>query len=137
MWMATRQPNQLNTPISTKSGFRPRKVATDRLANFMNTQTEMIIWLLSFISALWFGAVAFRARRGWFAWALGGWLSGLVSATLILGLAEAAFIPLSHEAYIWFRIKSTGAAIFFLVVLGGFCWWQCRPMPPRQTEPRK
>ena len=53
------------------------------------------VWpfILAFVAAIGFGFLAFRARRNWVAWALGGAAFGLVTATFASGLANAAAVP--------------------------------------------
>ncbi len=84
----------------------------------MTGTIRSVPWLLALATALWFALMARKAGRSWFGWALGGGLFALVTATLTLGLAQAAFIPISTEAYISWRAKSIGAAILLIVCLG-------------------
>jgi hypothetical protein len=44
---------------------------------------------------------------------------GLVATTMVQGLGEAVFLPLSHEAIVLFRLK-TVAVVFGIV---GFLSW--------------
>jgi hypothetical protein len=62
-------------------------------------------WLISLTTAVWFGVLARRVRHNWLLWAAGGALFGLVSTTMIEGIGEAAFVPVSHEAVVLFRVK--------------------------------
>jgi hypothetical protein len=75
-------------------------------------------WLFAVVTAVWFGAMAFRARRNWVPWAGAGALFGLVTATIIMGLGEAAFMPISHEAEVRFRIKTIVATAAVVGILG-------------------
>ena len=61
-------------------------------------------WLLFAIAAVALGLFARRTGRAWFPWALIGGMSSLLMTTIILGLADALFIPVSHEGYLRFCI---------------------------------
>jgi hypothetical protein len=80
---------------------------------------DQLPWLLALITAFWFGAMARRARQNWFLWAVGGALFALASSTIILGLREAAFVALSHEADVQFQTRSVTSAVG---VVGGWGW---------------
>ena len=71
----------------------------------------MIPWLLSAGTAIWFGVMAYRANRRWFLWAFGGALLSLVVSTIVLGLCNAVFIPMSHHAYVVLRVESVALAV--------------------------
>jgi len=43
---------------------------------------------------------------------------GLVAATLVLGVFHAMYLPMSHAAYVKFRVESLGAACFVILALG-------------------
>lgn len=92
-------------------------------------------------TALWFGFMARRAGRNWLPWVLGGALLALVVTTLVFGVAEAMFLPVSHEAYVRFRIKSIAADTLAIVVLGlltTIVLWRPAPRSPaRGQEPTK
>jgi len=75
-------------------------------------------WLLAIGTAVWFGAVALRAGRNCFAWTIGGALFGLVASTLVLGVFHATYLPISHEAYVRFRVESLAASCFVILALG-------------------
>ena len=75
-------------------------------------------WLTSLGAAVWFGIMAYRGGRNWALWVVGGALFGLVTATLILGVAEAAFIPLSHDALVRFHVLMAILAVLVVAVLG-------------------
>jgi hypothetical protein len=78
----------------------------------------MMAWVLAFAAAVCFGAMARRAGRVWLVWAIAGGVFSLVTATFVLGVATAAFIPLSAEACTAFRIKSVAAAAAIIAALG-------------------
>jgi hypothetical protein len=75
-------------------------------------------WLTSLGAAVWFGIMAYRGGRNWALWVVGGALFGLVTTTLILGVAEAAFIPLSHDALVHFHVVIAIVAVLVVAVLG-------------------
>ena len=52
-----------------------------------------IPWPVAAATAIWFGVMAYGARKNCVVWAIGGGLLGLVFTTLIMGLAQATFIP--------------------------------------------
>jgi hypothetical protein len=79
---------------------------------------RILPWLFSLATAVWFGVMAYRARRSWLLWALGGALFALVTTTMIEGVGKAAFIPLSDEAVVMFRIKLAAVSAFNVVFLG-------------------
>jgi len=79
---------------------------------------QMLPWSFSLATAIWFGMMARRAGRNWVPWALGGALFALVTTTVILGVSQAAFIPLSHGAVVRFRIKTVAAACLIVGFLG-------------------
>jgi hypothetical protein len=78
----------------------------------------MTAWLLALGTGVWFGAMALRAGRNCFAWALGGALFGLVAATLVLGIWHSTFLPMSHEAYAKFHVESVASATLVILVVG-------------------
>jgi hypothetical protein len=78
----------------------------------------MVPWLLALATGVWFGLMARKAGRSWVQWACGGAFFALVIATLVLGLAEASFIPLSHDAEVSHQMKSIMAAVVLVVVPG-------------------
>lgn len=84
----------------------------------MMDSDRMIAWALAFVAAVWFGAMARQAGRAWLIWAVAGGVFSLVTATFVLGVARAAFIPLSAEACTAFRIKSVAAAAAIIAALG-------------------
>ena len=53
------------------------------------------VWpfIMALGAAVGFGFLAFRSRRNWIAWALGGAAFGLVTATFASGLANAEAVP--------------------------------------------
>lgn len=81
----------------------------------MSTVTS---WLFALGTAVWFGAMARRAGRNWFGWAVGGAIFALVASTLVLGVSHAMFLPVSHAAYSAYRAKSICAALLVIVTVG-------------------
>jgi hypothetical protein len=75
-------------------------------------------WLFSLGTAVWFGIMAYRARRNWLLWASGGAVFALLTTTIIMGIGEAAFVPVSYEAEVRFRIEVVGMAILTVGFLG-------------------
>jgi hypothetical protein len=75
-------------------------------------------WLTSLATAVWFGFMAYRAGRNWALWVVGGALFALVTTTLVLGVAEAAFIPLSHDAMVRFQALTAFVAVLVVAVAG-------------------
>jgi len=76
-------------------------------------------WVFFAATAAVVGLVAHRSGRGWFGWALVGGASSLVVTTLLLGVAEAVFIPISHEARLRFCTKT----IVAVVLMNALCGW--------------
>ena len=84
------------------------------------------------MTALWLGWVGWQANRNWFAWGFTGGLLGLIATTLIVGLAEAAYIPLSPDANFGFLLRSGLAAV---VVIGAVGAIFTRSARRRTSEP--
>ena len=82
-------------------------------------------WIFALLTAIWFGLVAFRAGRNWWAWALAGAMFALPTATIILGLKEAAFSPVSQEAV---SHHKTTSFILAAVVIGIIGWFATLPL---------
>jgi len=80
----------------------------------MSIESQMIAWLLSLATAACFAWLAHRAGRNRFGWAFAGWAWGLAVATVILGLAEASFIPISPNGYFGLRLKATVVAVLLI-----------------------
>jgi len=103
---------------------------------------EQSAWIFALLTAIWFGLMAFRARHNWWAWALAGALFALPTATIILGLREAAFSPVSHEATSSHKTSSMIISAVFIGVVGWIATlplqkWHLRywkEKPPRKTS---
>jgi len=81
----------------------------------MSIESQIVAWVLSAATAFCFGWLAHMKGRNRFAWAFGGWALGLVTATVLLGLAEASFIPISPNGYLRLRIEAAFATILVIV----------------------
>lgn len=81
-----------------------------------NSIIGSIPWPVAVATAAWFGIMAHRAGKSTVLWAVGGGLLGLVVTTIILGLAQATFIPFDSQQVAPVRLKA--AALAILVVLG-------------------
>ena len=75
-----------------------------------------IPWPVAVATAIWFGVMAYKAGKNFVLWAIGGGLLGLVVTTIVLGLAQATFMPFASAEIVPFRLKMAGIAI--LLVLG-------------------
>ena len=60
--------------------------------------------------------MAYKAGKNLALWAIGGGILGLAITTIVLGLAQATFIPFSADEIAPFRFKAAVLAI--LLVLG-------------------
>src|SRR5512135_1672145 len=75
-------------------------------------------WILGLLTAVWFGAMAVRARESWILWGLGGGLFGLAVTTVVIGLGQAAFIPFSSREANVFQMREVGVAFAIIVIAG-------------------
>jgi hypothetical protein len=82
------------------------------------TAIQSIPWLFSLATAVWFARMAYTADRNPCLWAVMGGAISLVSSTLILGVAEAVFIPTSHEACITYSLTAVLVALLGVVGVG-------------------
>ena len=57
-----------------------------------------IPWPVAAAAAAWFGMMAYKAGKNFVLWAIGGGLVGLIVITVVLGLAQATFLPFSPSA---------------------------------------
>ena len=101
-------------------------------------ETNVIIgsipWPVAAAAAIWFGVMAYKARKNCVLWAIGGGLLGLVITTLVMGLGQAAFIPFTSEQESMFRIKIAVAALLIVFCIG---WWFTGSLHPRLLAPWK
>jgi hypothetical protein len=77
-----------------------------------------IPWPVAVATAIWFGMMAYKARKNCALWAIGGGVLGLALTTIVLGLAQATFIPFSTEAIAPFRIGVAALAILLVLCAG-------------------
>ncbi len=77
-----------------------------------------IPWPVAVATAIWFGVMARKADKNLVLWAIGGGLLGLVVTTILLGLAQATFMPFSTGEIVPFRLKMAGLAILFVAGVG-------------------
>ena len=75
-------------------------------------------WIISIAAAAWFGLMGQKTRGQWFAWGLVGAIFALISSTMVLGVCEAAFIPISPDATEAFKFKSVVLAIVPTLLFG-------------------
>jgi hypothetical protein len=78
----------------------------------------VIPWPVAVATAIWFGVMAYKAKKNCALWAIGGGVLGLALTTIILGLAQATFIPFSTEQIAPFRIKVAALAILVVFCVG-------------------
>jgi hypothetical protein len=93
-----------------------------------------IPWPVAAVTAIWFGLMAYKARKNCVLWAIGGGLLGLVITTLVMGLGQAAFIPFSNDQQSMFRIKIAAVAVLIVLCIG---WWFTGSLHPRLLAPWK
>ena len=94
------------------------KFYTIRIQAIVRGMIHEVPWAFSLATAIWFGLMARRADRSWLLWGIGGAFLALASSTIVLGVSEAVFIPLSHEACVHSRIGSVAAAALTVGALG-------------------
>jgi hypothetical protein len=99
-----------------------------------NVIIGVIPWPVAAITAIWFGVMAFKARKNAALWAIGGGLLGLVVTTLVMGLGQAAFIPYTSGQESMFRVKIAAFAIFVVFCLG---WLFTGSLHPHLLTPWK
>src|SRR5258708_28269953 len=76
-------------------------------------------WILSILTAIWFGTMGHKAGGHWLRWALNGALFALAASTLVLGVCNASFIPRSPEEYVSNQVKSVVLSFLPVVLVGG------------------
>ena len=76
-------------------------------------------WILSIVTAIWYGIMGYKADGHWLGWALGGAFFALAASTLILGLCDSALIPLSHDEDVSLQVKSVLLACLPILLVGG------------------
>jgi hypothetical protein len=104
-----------------------------------NLIVGIIPWPVAFVTAGWFAVMALKARKNAALWAIGGGVLGLIVSTIILGLAQAVFIPMADNEVTPYRIKMAFVAILVVFVLGWLFAGSIHPhflaLWKRRTEP--
>ncbi len=77
-----------------------------------------IPWPVAAATALWFGVMAYKSAKNFVLWAIGGGILGLVLTTIVLGLAQATFIPYYTAQIHAFRLKMTIVAVVLVLCVG-------------------
>jgi hypothetical protein len=83
-----------------------------------NSIVGSIPWPVAVATAIWFGVMAYKSGKNCALWSIGGGLLGLVVTTIVLGLAQATFIPYSTEEIAPFRLKMALLAILIVLCVG-------------------
>lgn len=83
-----------------------------------NSIIGMIPWPITAATAAWFGFMAYKAGKNCVVWAIGGGVLALVVTTIIMGLAQATFLPFDTEEIAAFRLKAAGVAVLLVLGLG-------------------
>ena len=112
-----------------------------------NSIVGSIPWPVAIAAAVWFGVMAYRSGKNFVLWAIGGGLLGLVLTTIVLGLAQATFIPYSTAEIAPFRLKMALLAIILVLCVGWlftgtlhrhlFAALKRAPTPPPPEAPTK
>jgi hypothetical protein len=84
-----------------------------------NSIIGWIPWPVAAATAVWFGVMAYKAAKNRVLWSIGGGLLGLVVTTIVLGLAQATFIPFDSGAVAGFRVK---VAVIAILLVAGIGW---------------
>jgi hypothetical protein len=77
-----------------------------------------IPWIITIITTLCFGIMAYRAERNWVLWGLGGGLFALVTSTIVFGLGHASSIPFSEHERSSLQIKWAVISILLVGIVG-------------------
>jgi hypothetical protein len=83
-----------------------------------NSIIGMIPWPIAAATAAWFGLMAHKAGKNSVVWAIGGGVLAMVVATIVVGLAQATFIPYDTEEITTFRLKVAALALVLVFCLG-------------------
>lgn len=70
------------------------------------------------MTAGWFAIMARQAGRNWTLWGFSGGAVGLVVSTIVFGLAQAGFIPMSDAQQTRFHIGAVVVALALTGILG-------------------
>jgi len=79
---------------------------------------RLVPWAFCLATAIWFGWQARRAGRNWELWAFGGGGFALVVSTIVIGLAHAGIIPISHAEHVRLDFGSAALAAILVLALG-------------------
>jgi hypothetical protein len=93
----------------------------------------MAPWIISLLAATWFGWIGRKQGQNAFTWAWQGAFLALPSSTIVLGLCEASFIPMSHQQEVSFRFKSLILAVLPILIIGGIAMWVLRQRSNKQS----
>jgi hypothetical protein len=77
-----------------------------------------IPWPVTAATAAWFGLMAYRAGKNSVVWAIGGGVLALVVSTIVMGLAQAMFIPYYTDEIATVRLKVAVIAVLLVFCLG-------------------
>ena len=77
-----------------------------------------IPWIITIITALWFGFMAHRGERNWVLWGLGGGLFALVTSTIIFGLGHASSFPFSEHERSSLQVKWSVISFLLVGIIG-------------------
>jgi hypothetical protein len=83
-----------------------------------NSIIGMIPWPIAAATAAWFGLMAYKAGKNCVVWAMGGGLMALVVTTLVVGLAQATFVPYYTSEIATLRLKMVVVAVVLVLCLG-------------------
>jgi hypothetical protein len=83
-----------------------------------NSIVGLIPWPVAAATAIWFGVMAYKSGKNSALWAIGGGLLGLVLTTIVMGLAQATFIPYSTAEVAPLRFKVAVLAILLVLCVG-------------------
>jgi len=83
-----------------------------------NSIVGSIPWPVAIATAIWFGVMAYKAGKNCALWAIGGGILGLAITTIVLGLAQATFIPFSTDEIGPFRFKVAVLALLLVLCAG-------------------
>src|ERR1019366_467139 len=104
-----------------------------------NSIIGMIPWPIAAATAAWFGLMAHKAGKNSVVWAIGSGVLAMVVATIVVGLAQATFIPYDTEEITTFRLKVAALALVLVFCLGwlftGTLHEHIRGLLKRGTEP--
>jgi len=75
-------------------------------------------WVFLVLTGLWFGFLGYKTDGRWIRWSVGGALFALTASTIVIGLCDAAFIPLSHQEEAMIKIKTLILASLPILLVG-------------------